>query len=142
MLVSNFNNWKKLDPRTIHVWARVLNLVPSASLWLMNMLPYSGPEVNICTHSRSLASWACCLLWPKGKRAYGRKHACTRARREAEGGREEGMRHSSCRKLNYALVLWLARMRTQREKERERAKPSSFSESNHTLVSRHRLEVL
>lgn len=44
-LVANFNNWKKLDPRTLRVWCAVLRGREEASLWLMNMLPYTGPEV-------------------------------------------------------------------------------------------------
>ena len=46
-LVANFNNWKKLDPGTLDVWCDVLLNRSQASLWLMNMLPYQGPEQSL-----------------------------------------------------------------------------------------------
>ncbi|KAJ1477436.1 hypothetical protein T484DRAFT_1821296 [Baffinella frigidus] len=46
-VVANFNNWKKLDPSTLTVWSEVLRLVPDSVLWLMEMLPYPGPEESL-----------------------------------------------------------------------------------------------
>ena len=50
VVVANFNNWKKVCPATAGVWARVLQLVTVAGLWLVRMLPYAGPEEALVTH--------------------------------------------------------------------------------------------
>jgi predicted O-linked N-acetylglucosamine transferase (SPINDLY family) len=52
-LVANFNNWKKLDPRTLNVWCDVLLNSTRASLWIMNMLPYQGPEDSLRAYVES-----------------------------------------------------------------------------------------
>ncbi|EKX49617.1 hypothetical protein GUITHDRAFT_135804 [Guillardia theta CCMP2712] len=44
VVIANFNNWKKLDMRTLRVWAKVMGEVPNSILWLMSMLPYEGPS--------------------------------------------------------------------------------------------------
>ena len=46
-VIANFNNWKKFDPETVALWARVMRTLPASVLWLMRTLPYAGPEESI-----------------------------------------------------------------------------------------------
>ena len=41
-VIGNFNNWKKFDPDTVALWARVMRRLPHSVLWLLATLPYAG----------------------------------------------------------------------------------------------------
>jgi len=54
-VIGNFNNWKKFDPESLGVWARVASQVPHSLLWLMKTLPYDGPRDSIASLLRHYA---------------------------------------------------------------------------------------
>ena len=65
-VIGNFNNWKKFDPATVAVWARIMRQLPASVLWLMSTLPYSGtifclPAVACVPASQT--SVVCRVVW-------------------------------------------------------------------------------